>query len=320
MLTPEWPTQVEPHRGSHVYRQFTYLAQSKHLRLRLFYARLSRRPQHGWAVRKALADCLRADPPELLHCQWSFTYAWAHGLGFPTLVQFCGSDGNGWPGAWPWVNRLARIWSRWAIARADRVLFPNHEMRARFGGPAHSAVLPHGVDKRVFRPLDQKDCRRSLGLDLHAPLVLFAGHRHRPVKRFPLAQAVVAEVKHRRQGAELLLPEGVSAEQMVLYYGAADALLLTSSAEGSPNVVKEALACGCPVVATPVGDLPEYLESVEGSYFIRPERQSAAEMARVLERALSHNSGEPPVDRLPSRFGAAEVRTALLEVYKQFTT
>jgi glycosyltransferase involved in cell wall biosynthesis len=68
---------------------------------------------------------------------------------------------------------------------------------------------------------------------------------------------------------------------------ACDAMLLTSLIEGSPNVVKEAMACNLPVVAVPVGDVPELLAGVPG-YIVCPRD------AQQLGDALAHVLASPP--------------------------
>jgi len=63
------------------------------------------------------------------------------------------------------------------------------------------------------------------------------------------------------------------------WLNASDALLLTSMHEGSPTVVKEALACGLPVVSVDVGDVAERIEGIEGCHLASPE---PAELAGKL--------------------------------------
>jgi glycosyltransferase involved in cell wall biosynthesis len=64
---------------------------------------------------------------------------------------------------------------------------------------------------------------------------------------------------------------------------ASDCLLHTSASEGSPNVVKEALACNLPVVATPAGDIRDLLSGVTDSYVCAP---IVGELADALVRCL----------------------------------
>src|SRR5207248_489562 len=63
----------------------------------------------------------------------------------------------------------------------------------------------------------------------------------------------------------IMLDGSVLPELIPSYLNAADCLALASLREGSPNVVKESLACNLPVVATDVGDVAERLEQVRPS-------------------------------------------------------
>ena len=58
---------------------------------------------------------------------------------------------------------------------------------------------------------------------------------------------------------------------------AADVFCLSSSREGWPNVVHEALACGTPVVATEVGAIPELLCRSEYGLIVPPNDPAALE-------------------------------------------
>jgi glycosyltransferase involved in cell wall biosynthesis len=114
--------------------------------------------------------------------------------------------------------------------------------------------------------------------------VLFAGGRNNPIKRHSLARAATSIVENGRH-VELLVVENEPPDKMPLYMNAADVLLLTSSREGSPNVVKEALACNLPVVAVDVGDVRERMESVEGCFVTADDQPKtiAAALQKVLE-------------------------------------
>jgi glycosyltransferase involved in cell wall biosynthesis len=69
---------------------------------------------------------------------------------------------------------------------------------------------------------------------------------------------------------------------------AADAVLMTSFSEGSPQVIKEALACGCPIVSVDVGDVKERIEGVDGCYV--GQTREAKELAKLLTMALQYES------------------------------
>jgi len=154
--------------------------------------------------------------------------------------------------------------SRGCARVADAVVVMSRRMAADLGGDCR--VIPHGVDTEQFRPLDRRLARRELGWDDGRLHVLYPYDTARPVKNFPRAERIVGSVADRISGEIALnVVTGVPHERMPAYMNAADALLLTSAHEGSPNAVKEALACNLPVVSTPVGDVPERLAGVRPS-------------------------------------------------------
>jgi glycosyltransferase involved in cell wall biosynthesis len=171
---------------------------------------------------------------------------------------------------------------RAAARLADETIVMTREMAADLGGDAR--VIPHGVDLDTFAPQPQRDARRDLGWDPDRTLVLFPYPASRDVKDYPRARRVVERVSDRLdQPVELKQVYGVPHDEMPTYYSAADALLLTSRREGSPNSVKEAMACNCPVVATDVGDVRERLGGVAHSGVARTDDDLVTLLAAVLD-------------------------------------
>jgi len=125
-------------------------------------------------------------------------------------------------------------------------------------------ILPNGVDLEKFCPQEKIECRKQLNLDVHKQYVLFLGEKKDQVKNARLIMDVVDQME--RSDIELLMPFPVEHELIPKYMNAADVLSLTSFSEGSPNVIKEALACNCPIVSTRVGDVEWLLENVNGCF------------------------------------------------------
>jgi glycosyltransferase involved in cell wall biosynthesis len=202
-------------------------------------------------------------------------------VGLPTVVSLWGTDLYGSLG--PVSRACARV--------ADAVVVMSRRMAADLGGDCR--IIPHGVDTEQFRPLDRRRAQREIGWDDGRLHVLYPYDTARPVKNFPRAERVV-DAATDRIGGEIALNvvTGVSHERMPTYMNAADALLLTSAHEGSPNAVKEALACNLPVVSTPVGDVPERLRGVRPSATAATDEGLVASLTDVLQTGARSNGRE----------------------------
>lgn len=139
----------------------------------------------------------------------------------------------------------------------------------------NKTILPNGVNLNVFYPYDIDICRDRLGIDKDEKIVLFAADPSRPEKNYALAVTALTLLNNNK----IRIIPVFSEEHIRLhyYYNAADVLLLTSIHEGSPNVIKEAMACCCPIVTTNVGDVKEILGTTAGCYIAESSSQSVAE-------------------------------------------
>lgn len=127
--------------------------------------------------------------------------------------------------------------------------------------------LPNGVNMDLFSPISKKEAKKQLELDESKKYVLFvsAMSLHRKEKRYDRFQAVMRILKEKFGMSDLLELTMVNVERnnSPLYYNAADLCLLVSDVEGSPNSVKESMACNTPVVSTDVGNVKAMIGSLE---------------------------------------------------------
>ncbi|WP_436909430.1 glycosyltransferase [Halosimplex marinum] len=217
----------------------------------------------------------------------------------PVVLSLWGSDLLGNYG--PVSERCARF--------ADEVVVMSDEMAAALDGDA--AVVPHGIDTDRFAPEPQGEAREAVGWDGDAKHVLFPYDTGREEKDYPRAERVVERAREAVDDrVELHAVSGVPHETVPTYMNAADALLLTSEREGSPNAVKEALACNLPVVATPVGDVPDLLDGADCSRVGATD----AELAEGLVAALA-DADEPTGRERARAFGLDRMGERLLSVY-----
>jgi glycosyltransferase involved in cell wall biosynthesis len=143
-------------------------------------------------------------------------------------------------------------------------------------------------------------------------LILFVGRPNQARKRFILAQQAV-DLLNERLPARLVVAWNVHHQQIPIYMNACDVLVFTSMQEGSPNVVKEALACNLPVVSVRVGDVAERLRPVEGCELCIDDKPGT--IAAALERVLTRGGrvdGRAAVQHLDENALTAKV----LNVYR----
>ena len=122
-------------------------------------------------------------------------------------------------------------------------------------------------------------------LDKDVKYVLFAGAFDNAVKDASLAKTAINELANEGVKVELIELKGYNRDQVNALMYNCDTLLMTSKTEGSPQVIKEAMACGCPIVSVDVGDVAERVSGVEGCYVVS-SREPAA-IAKALQQALA---------------------------------
>jgi glycosyltransferase involved in cell wall biosynthesis len=211
-------------------------------------------------------------------------------LSKPVVVSFMGSDLLGTldaEGRPKTFSRLVVQVDRWLARVVDAVIVKSVEM-AQVVAPAKAHVVPNGVDLRAFRPMDRREARERLGWSASKRYVLFPGSPNIPRKGFHLAKdAVRIASKQLGEALELIPLTVIAHDQVPLHMNACEVMVMTSFHEGSPNAVKEAMACNLPVVSVPVGDVPELLEGLEG-YTVCP--RDAEALAEALVTILSAGS------------------------------
>lgn len=149
-------------------------------------------------------------------------------------------------------------------------------------------ILSNGVDTNLFYEVPKNEAIQFLNWDPAIHHFVFISNPARPEKNFPLAQEAVKILKEKGYPVQLHAVFQEKSENLKYYYSAATALVLTSFHEGSPNVVKEALCCNCPIVSTPVGDVSITTAGIEGC-FMGP--YDPAGFSSQLEKVIAFSNG-----------------------------
>jgi glycosyltransferase involved in cell wall biosynthesis len=289
MVTSEWPEDGMSRTAHFIKRQAEFL-RAAGVEVEVFPFRGAKNPLNylrAWARARAR---LRRGRYDLVHAQFGQSGLLALPKRLPLVVTFRGSDLLGTisdrSGHRMWASVIHQRLCRLVARRADARIVVSAHMKEYLPAGASAEVIPSGLDFDFFREMPRDEARRRLGLPADERLVLFVGRPTQARKRLWLAERAV-EVLNRTLQARLVVAWDVAHADVPAYMSACDALVFTSMQEGSPNVVKEALACNLPVVSVRVGDVGERLRGVEGCELCGDERPEtiAAALERVLRRA-----------------------------------
>lgn len=258
----------------------------------IFYLRSRTSPAVLWREAVRFRRMCAGFRPDVIHAQFGTVTALFTVLlsgSTPVVITFRGSDLNPVPSAAGPRAALARLFSQLAALRASRIVCVSRQLRERLWWRHDRAtVLPSGVDTTQFQPMPRERARAALGWMHRDPVVVFnAGHDPRN-KRLDLARAAFAVVQRRRPEVRLeVLAGNVPPERIPLVLNAADCLLVTSDAEGSPTVVQEAIATNLPVVSVAVGDVAERLAGISQTRIVERTPEALAEaVLKILACAL----------------------------------
>ena len=189
-----------------------------------------------------------------------------------TVASLMGSD--------TYQSKLMKSTIRYfANYRWSKTIVKSEDMKIRLG-LNNAIILPNGVDIELFRPLDKKECRNKLEWEWDKKYILFASNPARPEKNFSLAKQTVKNLNNDKIALKVVY--GVDHKLIPIYLNASDVLLLTSKWEGSPNIVKEAMACNIPIVATEVGDIKYLFGNIEGYYYTDPDPNKLVEYINIV--------------------------------------
>lgn len=277
------------------------------------------RVSNGWVAGQRLLKPIRQFAPDIVIGYWVYpegagaVHA-ARQLGLPAVLGALGTDINDRHG----LN--ARL-TRRALHAADRIIFVSQDMRRRaieeYGvKPDRCATVVNGINTSVFYPQDSAACRAELGVPGDARLMVYVGRLIEAKGLRELIEAtdalrqtkpstklvIIGEgafkdqlkqmIQQRNLTAHVQLTGGLLPGEIAKWLNAANLLTLPSWTEGYPNVLVEALACGCPVVATQVGGIPEIVH--EDCGLLCPPKQAQV-LQLALDKALDRSWDRPAI-------------------------
>lgn len=284
-ITTEWPQPEALFSVPFIVRQVEFL-QRAGVNVEVFHFRGGKNPLNYLFAWYQVQCCLASGHFDLIHAQWGQSALLALPKKCPIVITYRGSDLDGFldkNGSQSFVGRLLQLISRSISLLADQVIVVSAHLADKLPNISYE-VIPSGIDLNHFYPMDKTEVRHQLKLPAEDKIILFAGNPDIPDKRFKLAESAVDMIKVVYPQAHLLIANKVAYEQMPVYMNCSDVLILTSAHEGSPNVVKEALACNIPIVSTDVGDVRKRIGSIDGCFVC--ENDEPETIAIALKQSL----------------------------------
>lgn len=197
----------------------------------------------------------------------------------PRVTHFRGSDINRDPTQGTLKNLITYFSSQLSCLLSNHSVFVAQNLLDKLIiKPKNYTILPSPINTSLFHPKDKDNCKKKLGLDPKKKYVAFISSGGRSIKRPELAHAAVSLAKKSNPEIEILVIHGIEPNKIPDYLSSCELLLMTSLYEGSPNCVREAMACNIPVVSVDVGDV---------AYWVHKDPYST--LSDASPEALSHS-------------------------------
>jgi glycosyltransferase involved in cell wall biosynthesis len=193
------------------------------------------------------------------------------------------------------LTQIALIFSKQIIVKSKNIL-----KVIPYKNKSH--IIPNGVNFEVIKPNSKS---------LEKETLLFLADPHDPRKNFRLVEQALELFPDKK--INLLCPYPLEPNQVMNYFNKASVFILTSYNEGSPNVIKEAMACNIPIIATDVGDVREVIERTEGCFLVEFD---PGDVADKLKKALAfgkRTTGREDIRHLES----SQVAKKIINIYEQ---
>ena len=312
IITSEWPSKKHPNHVPFLVEQVRHInrngvfAEVYNIGSKSFYNKFKSVIELRKKLKKFKYD--------LIHIHWGYNGLFCLGINTPQIITYHGSDLNK-PNNWDFklimaylISRLSTISSSYNIFVSKRLA--QNSLRVN----KNRVIIPMGVDLKKFFPMDKRKCREKLKMSLTKNLILFGGNSTKTVKRISLAEN---SIELLGDDYELIKIDYIDHKIVPIYINACDLLLMTSISEGSPMMIKEALACNKPIISTNVGDVAEQINSLDNCYVLNDE--SPQNFAKKIKECIGKNKVPNGRERIKEKYSLEKTTNCIISLYKSIT-
>lgn len=231
---------------------------------------------------KRLRAAIKAFQPDLIHAHFGLCGALCVLQSKVPVVITCHNGET--------LTKYGNIITSLAIQRAKHTIcVAQHIYDKLYLKPKRYTIQPCGIE--VIDLVDKATAQEAMNLPTDKINILFGGAFANLRKNVALANEALAILN--RNDINLIEMRGYNREQVTMLYNGCDMLLLPTKSEGSPQVLKEAMAYNCPIVATDVADIAYLLDGVSNSYVTTFDPKDVADkIAKVIANPARTNGRE----------------------------
>ncbi len=235
------------------------------------------------------------------------------------VVSFMGDDLIGeinGKGKYSFVGNLYVLINKYFSRRFDYIITKSEQLDSILKKITDKAIIPNGVDTETFFEVSKHEARAVVRFEPEAKIIIFVSSPERKEKNYILASEAVNYLDD--PAVKLVTVNSFENGKLKYIYNAADVLILTSYHEGSPNVIKEAMACNCPIVSTSVGDVKLVIGNSEGCYITSFDVIDITEKLRAALKYSQSKGRTKGRDRIfKLGLDSSSVADKIINIYKQ---
>jgi teichuronic acid biosynthesis glycosyltransferase TuaC len=267
-----------------------------------------------------LREYLKKNSVDIIHAHYSFS-GWVALIAFPKqpiILSLMGTDAYGdYAGENSIILKsIYSILLTYIIQPFIRTIICKSKHIQSYVYLKHkSHIIPNGV-LLEFNNLSNKSYRNELGLCQKKKYILFFGDINNKRKNYQLLD--IAFNMLDSADIELITPYPIPHEKVMWYLNSVDVLVVPSFMEGSPNIVKEAMVCNCPVVATNVGDIKWMFGNESGHYITSFEPEDVAtKILQALDFAKKYSRTNGRKRIIELELDDEKIAKKIIEVYEK---